>query len=136
MVRPLMKSFWKTFAIDVFLFTFLFIIGVVVKKKLGLFFQVLDGYQAQAMLLEPGLSNQSLDALVQFEQVVGKMDSLVTTTLILVMILVPLLLYLVLTLSQSLEISFIRGIVEKKYLFKTLLLIFLKGKNSLIKHLF
>lgn len=122
MVRPLMKSFWKTLAVDIVLLGFLFVTGVVVKTKLALFFHVLDDYQAQAMLLESGLSNQSMDALVQFEQVVGRMDSLVTATLFIVVIVVPLLLYLSIVLSQSLQISFLRGVVEKKYFLKTFLL--------------
>lgn len=122
MVRSLRKWFRKTLAIDIFLLAFFFVVGVFVKQKLGVFFQLIDGYQGQALLLEPGLANQSLDALVQFEQLVGGMNTLVSTTLFFVAIVVPIFVYFVLTFSQSLQISFIRGMVHKKYFLKTFLL--------------
>ena len=122
MTRPLRKWFWKTLAIDIFLLAFLFVIGVFIKRKLVVFFQLIDGYQGQALLLESGLANQSLDALVQFEHLIGEMNSLVYLTLFLVAIIVPIFVYLVITFSQSLQISFIHGMIHKKYLLKTFLL--------------
>ena len=121
-MKPLKKSFWKTYCIDILLFLGLFVLGAYAKTKVATFFSMIQTYQSQIQQLEPGLANQSTTALLQMEVVVNQFSHQVKLTYLLMVILVPLLTYLLFTITQSINVSIILKKVEPKFIFKSVLL--------------
>lgn len=112
MGRLLRTSFWKTFTVDVFLFVLLFLLGWYTKRNLETFFSRIGEYQAQIQAIEPGLENQTTEALLVLEPILREFQSLTLWVFVLFVILLPFLLYLLLALSQSLNLTILQGNVS------------------------
>jgi hypothetical protein len=112
------KTFWKTYSVDVLLFGLLFLLGVYAKAKVTTFFDIVNVYQAQIQVLEPGLASQSAEALLQMESILSELSVLVKGTYILMVFIVPLIIYLLLTLSQSINVALEQKRFDKKIIFK------------------
>jgi len=100
-----MKKLWKYLLVDSIFLTIVFFLMVYAKKKVENFFILFETYQAQLEAIEPELMNQTVQGLLQFEQLADKVNASVTNTYILIIFLVPLLIYLLFALSQSLNFS-------------------------------
>jgi hypothetical protein len=119
--RSFRRSFWKTLLVDSAVMLFLFGVFLYTKRTLAAFFILVESYEVELQALESGLENQSTAALLEFEKIIGGFDSLVSTTLILLLIILPVVLYLVLVLSQSLNVGLLQKKTSFKYLGKAVL---------------
>lgn len=116
-----LSSLLKSFLVTILLFSLLFGIGYFTKSSIGDFFVQVDSYQAQIEALEPGLANQSREALIAFEPLVGNFQNSVVFAFVLLLLIAPLLTYLFVSLAES----FILHLGKKKslkYFGKSLLL--------------
>ena len=116
-----MRLIIKYFFLTLILFSLLFGMGYFTKSYIGDFFVQVENYQAQIQELEPGLANQSREALLAFEPIVGELQNSVVLTFVLLLILVPLLVYVLISLCEALILSL--GLKKSwKYFGKALLL--------------
>ncbi len=99
------KFFLKSFCVDLLLFLTFFGIGYFLKTTLAQFFVQVNTYQSQIQALEPGLANQSREALLSLDPLVGDFHSLVLKTFLLVLVAFPLVLYLLFVLTNTFLVS-------------------------------
>src|SRR3989339_137379 len=89
-------SFIQSSFVSLLLFFLLFSLGFFVKDYIGDFFSSVDRYQAEIQSLESGLANQSTEALLALDPLVGDFQSSVVKAFLLFIILSPFLVYLLL----------------------------------------
>ncbi|HIH59565.1 MAG TPA: hypothetical protein HA294_06195 [Nanoarchaeota archaeon] len=94
-------SFIQSSFVSLLLFFLLFSLGFFVKDYIGDFFSSVDRYQAEIQSLESGLANQSTEALLALDPLVGDFQSSVVKAFLLFIILSPFLVYLLLSLCES-----------------------------------
>ena len=112
------RYFWKTYFVDILLFVLLFFLGWYTKLKLKTFFSRVGEYQAQIQAIEPGLENRTTEALLVLEPILREFQSLTLWVFVLFVILLPFLLYLLLTLSQSLNLAILQRNVSLSFIGK------------------
>jgi hypothetical protein len=103
---------FKTLVVDVGALVLLFLFGLYAKSRVAHFFEVVPQYEAQVQILEPGIADQSLEALLQFESVVGQFNQTVRLTYLFMVFIVPLVVFLLFSVSQSVNIGLLR---KKKF---------------------
>lgn len=116
------KTFWKSYVTDIALLVLTFLLGFYAKGYIANFFTHVDSFEEKFLLLEPGLANQSTSALLQAEGVVNEFSMLVYFTFIFMLVVVPAVLYLLLVISQSLDVAFIKNKLSFKFLWKSVVL--------------
>ncbi len=117
----LIKFFWKTYLVDVLLLVSLFLVGVFTKLKLADFFTKVEVYKEQIQVLEPELANQSAAALTTFEPLIADFSRSVWLAYVAVVFLIPFVVYLLLSLSQAVDIGFVYGKLRWKHVGKAVL---------------
>lgn len=95
------KRFFIQCIITLLLFVLLFFLGYYVKSYVGDFFASVDSYQTQIQLLESGLANQSTEALLALDPLVGDFQSSVVKAFLLFLVLSPLFVYLLVAFTES-----------------------------------
>ena len=101
----IIKNFFRVYTVDVVLFGVLFLLGFLVKSSLGDFFLQVENYQTEIQALEAGLANQSTEALLSLDPLVGDFHSLVLKAFLLTLVVVPLVSYVLLTFVQYLQVQ-------------------------------
>jgi len=107
-MRPAGRFFWKTFCIDVLFLILLFATLVFAKQFVGSFFLDVESYQQQIQLLEPGLANQSTEALLALDPLVGDFYTQVLWTYVFMIFVVPIFLGLLFFISQSVNVGILQ----------------------------
>ncbi len=95
------KSYLKSFFVDFLLFSALFGLGYSLKSFLTDFFAQVSTYQTQIQTLEPGLANQSTEALYALDPLVGDFHTTVLKAFIIALIVLPFIVYFLFVLSNS-----------------------------------
>ncbi len=98
-------SFFRMYFVSFLFFAFLFALGFFMKQSLGSFFTDVARYQTEIQALEPGLANQSTEALLSLDPLVGDFHGLVLRTFLVTLILFPFVVYFLFVLSESYLIS-------------------------------
>ena len=116
----MVKSFWKTYLVDIVMLTLLGIFGVLAKEFVSNFFSLVEAYQTEIQVLEPELAEQSVTALVTLETMLADLNTLVWFTTFFILVLVPFIVYLLFSFSQALDVAFLKGKVKWKFLLGSL----------------
>lgn len=119
-------SFLKQYLVSILLFMMLFLLGFYVKSYVGDFFSSIDTYQTEIQALEPGLANQSTEALLALDPLVGDFESAVLKAFLIFLVITPLLVYLFVNFAEAYFIA------EKWKSFRYQLYAFLLGLPILL----
>jgi hypothetical protein len=117
-----MKKYLKTFIVDSIFLTFIYFFVVVSKTYIESFFEKAKDYEAQLVTFNPDLTNQSVEVIAKMDSVIANFSDYVFVTLIVVLVGIPILFYLLVTVSQALNLSFLRNKFEYATILKSVLI--------------
>jgi len=112
-MKKYFKSIWKTYIVDIITLILIVITGALAKVKVGNFFEKVGLLENELLQINPDM-NASIVALNNAEAAVAELSTIVFGTYILIFILIPFIFYLYLTLSNTINFSFIRNKFKKR----------------------